>query len=213
LNYGGLIVKFFGRAIFSAFIIFIGLLASTAPGAQAGELAQQPTGSIPTVTGTPTGPQVRVNADNDYINVRSGPGTEYTAIGVLIAGEIVSAYGRTVAGDWIQIAYPGVEGGIGWVYSPLVTLISASELPIAEPPPKATPLVTATIDPTLAAQFIVDVPATRLPTFTQPPPLVISTFEPAEPAAAGGGFPVGLIIVVFAAIGILGSLFSLIRGR
>jgi hypothetical protein len=206
-------VKLISKVLLSVFVLFVSLLVSAAPKAQAGELAQQPTGSIPTVTGTPTGPQVRVNADNDYINVRSGPGTEYTEIGVLIAGETVTAYGRTVDGSWIQIAYPGVEGGIGWVYSPLVTLISGSELPIAEPPPKATPLVTATIDPTLAAQFIQEVPATRLPTFTPPPPLVVSTFEPAASTSAGGRFPVGLIIVIFAAIGILGSLFSLIRGR
>ena len=206
-------MKFISRLLLAAFLILTGLLLFTAPGAKARQLAQQPTGSIPTVTGTPTGPQVRVNADNDYINVRTGPGTEYNEIGVLIAGETVSAYGRNVAGTWIQIAYPGVEGGIGWVYSPLVTLISGSDLPIVEPPPQATPRVTATVDPTLAAQFIREVPATRMPTFTPPPQLAIATFAPGDTATNGGGFPIGLVIVVLGAIGILGALFSLIRGR
>jgi hypothetical protein len=73
--------------------------------------------------------------------------------------------------------------------------------------------VTATIDATLAAQFIIEPQATRLPTYTPPAPLVISTFEPANNTAAGGGFPVGLIIVLLGAVGILGALFSLIRGR
>jgi hypothetical protein len=183
------------------------------PGVEARPLAQQPTVSIPTVTGTPTGAQVRVNADNDYINVRLGPGTENPEIGMLIAGETVPALGKTFGGSWIQIVYPGVEGGVGWVYSPLVTLISGGDLPIVEPPPTATPRVTATINPTLAAQFINEAPPTRLPTYTPPVPLVVSTFEPAESTAIGGGFPVGLIIVVLGAVGILGALFSLIRGR
>ncbi len=36
--------------------------------------AQQPTVAIATVTGTPTGAYIIVNADQDQINVRTGPG-------------------------------------------------------------------------------------------------------------------------------------------
>lgn len=197
----------------SGLLLLLGLLILSAPQAGASELAQQPTVSIPTVTGTPRGPVIRVNADNDYINVRSGPSTDYTEIGVLIAGEIVSALGKTAGGTWIQITYPGVEGGIGWVYSPLVTLLSGGDLPIVEPPATATPRVTPTIDPTLAAQFIDEVPPTRQPTYTAPPPLVIPTFEPNDPTTTGVGFPIGLVIVLLGAVGILGALFALIRGR
>lgn len=206
-------MKVIYRVLLSGAVLFVGLFILTAPQAEARDLAQQPTGSIPTVTSTPTGPLVRVNADNDFINVRSGPGTEYVEIGVLIAGETVPAFGKTAAGTWIQIAYPGVEGGIGWVYSPLVTLISGGDLPIVEPPPTATPRVTATIDATLAAQFIREPAATRLPTYTPPAPLAITTYEPVNNSPVGGGFPIGLVIVVLGAVGILGALFSLIRGR
>jgi len=206
-------LKAFIRFGFSTVLVIIGFSMIATVQVEAGEINQQPTVSIPTVTGTPTGAQVRVNADNDFINVRSGPGTENAEIGVLIAGETVPALGKTAGGSWIQIVYPGVAGGIGWVYSPLVTLISGGDLPIVEPPPTATPRVTPTIDPTLAAQFINEAPATRLPTYTPPIPLLVSTFEPAESTAIGGGFPIGLIIVVLGAVGILGALFSLIRGR
>ena len=48
-------------------------------------------------------------------------------------------------------------------------------LPIVEPPPSPTPQYTATIDPTLAAQFVITIQPTRLPTFTEPAPIVIPT--------------------------------------
>ena len=174
---------------------------------------QQPTVSIPTVTGTPEGPTIRVNADNDQINVRTGPNTDYDAIGVMIAGETAPALGRSVGGDWIKIVYPGVEGGVGWVYSPLVTLLDGSELEILEPPPTPTPRITPTIDPTLASQFIVEVPATRLPTFTAPQPLNIPTYEPPAADQLNFGVPMGLVIVALGIVGILGAFFSFLRGN
>jgi hypothetical protein len=207
-------VKALNRIGISGLLLLVGIIILSTPQASASKLSQQPTNAITTGTGTPTGPVIRVLDDNDFINVRSGPGTEYTAIGVLNAGDLVSAFGRTAGGTWIQIAFPEVEGGIGWVYSPLVTLVSGGDLPLVEPPPTATPLVTPTIDPTLASQFINEAPPTRLPTYTQPPPLVISTFEPAAvPEPEGVGFPMGLAIIILGAVGILGTLFVLIRRR
>ncbi len=196
-------------------LLLVGLLIGlfSVPAAQAGVLEQQPTVSVPTVTGTPIGPAIRVNADNDQINVRSGPGTDYELIGVLIAGEIVPANGRSAGGSWIQVDYPGVPGGVGWVYSPLVTLVGGGELPILEPPPTATPRVTPTIDPTLAAQFIVEAAPTRLPTFTPPAPLVVPTFQAPVDTGVDFGIPIGMVIVILAAIGIFGAIISLIRGR
>jgi hypothetical protein len=194
-------------------MIVWGLTLSVAGSVNAKEISQQPTVSIPTVTGTPEGPVIRVNADNDQINVRSGPGTDYETIGVMIAGQIAAAYGRSAGGSWIQVAYPGVEGAIGWVYSPLVTILRGSSLPILEPPPTATPRVTPTIDPTLASQFIIESAPTRLPTFTPPPELVIPTYESPVEDVLTVNLPMGLIIVIFGVIGILGALFSFIRGR
>jgi hypothetical protein len=213
-------VKVLKRLVISIMLLLVGLVILSAPQAGAREMAQQPTVAIPTVTGTPTGPVVRVNADNDFIRVRSGPGGEYIQVGLLIAGEKAPVFGRDFDGTWIQIAYPGVEGGIGWVYSPLVTILSGSDLsvgradlPVVDPPPTTTPRVTPTVDPTIAAQFINEAAATRQPTYTPPPQLVIPTFEPDSPETSGGGFPVGLVIVLLGAVGILGALFALIRGR
>ncbi len=174
---------------------------------------QQPTVQLPTVTGTPAGPVVTVRSDQEqFINVRSGPGIFYDKIGVLLAGQQAPAKGRSSGGDWILVEYPGVAGGVAWVYAPFVNL-TPGELPIVEPPPTPTPLVTSTIDPTLAAQFVVTSAPTRLPTFTEPAPLVITTYEAANTQNAVGNIPMGLLIIIFASLGILIALFAISQGR
>jgi uncharacterized protein YraI len=176
--------------------------------------AQQPTVDIPTVTGTPPGPMVTVNQDYEQINVRAGPsaGGEYPTVGILQQGEKVPALGRSPGGDWIEIAYPTVNGGIAWVYAYLVT-VSGGELPIVEPPPTSTPRVTPTIDPTLAAQLIVDIGPTRMPTYTQPPAVQMPTYTQSPEMGAAGGLPMGFIIIGMAAVGVFGLMISVFRGR
>jgi hypothetical protein len=177
-------------------------------------LAQVPTGSIPTVTGTPIEAIiiVRSNAEQDQVNVRSGPGTiGYDIVGVLAVGEQAPAIGRSPGGDWVEIVYPGVQDGVAWVYSPLVEV--RGSLPIVEPPPTPTPRVTPTIDPTLAAQFLVEIPPTRLPTFTPPPPLHIPTFTANSAGGVAGGLPMGFVIIGMAVLGVFGLLISFLRGH
>jgi len=170
--------------------------------------AQQPTVAIATVTGTPIGPYVVVDTSQEQINVRSGPGTEYPSVGVLIGGQQVPAKGRSAAGLWIQIVYPGVDGGLAWVYAPLVKL--TGEVPIVAPPPTPTPRVTPTIDPTLAAQFVLEIPATRLPTYTPPEPLEIPQFEQGGTGRLGG-IPVGMLITAVGLMGLFGAVVSYLR--
>jgi uncharacterized protein YraI len=201
-------------------LLAIILVYSVTPAMSAGELfspigddqKQQPTVSIATVTGTPSGTIATVYSDpEDQINVRSGPGTDYPKVGVLLNRQQVPALGATPGGSWIQIVYPGVEGGVAWVYAPLVRLDGI--LSIVEAPPTPTPLVTPTIDPTLAAQFIVDVPPTRLPTYTPPPPLVLPTFEPEVIRTGTGGVPIGFVITGLTVLGVFGLVISLLRRR
>jgi hypothetical protein len=135
-------------------------------------LAQIPTGSVPTVTGTPYGSYVIVNSDYDQVNVREYPDPLAPKVGVLLAGQKVPAKGQS--NGYILIVYPGIPGGEAWVYANLVT--PYGNIPEVEPPATATPLYTSTIDPTLAAQFLVTLAPTRLPTFTAPAPLVIPTY-------------------------------------
>lgn len=181
---------------------------------QARSAMLQATDSAPTVTSTSMASwiTVRNDADMPQINVRSGPGTEYDGIGVLLMNQQAPALGRTSGGDWILIEYPGVPGSQGWVYSPLV-ILGGADLPIVEPPATPTPLVTSTINPTLAAQFIVTSVPTRLPTYTAPAELVIPTFQDQSAISSVGSIPMGLIIGLLIVTGGILGLVTLFQNR
>ena len=177
-------------------------------------LAQQPTGSIPTVTGTPEGPIITVYQNLPVIHVYAGPSTfDYPSIGILLGNETAPAIGRAKDRlDWIQIIYAGVRGSIGWVYGPYVRLSPGALLPLVEVPPTPTPFSTPTIDPTLAAAFIGQQTPTRLPTFTQPPPLEQPLFNDA-PNTSASNIPTGLLILSLGLVGFFGAVISYLRGR
>ena len=173
--------------------------------------AQQATGSIPTVTGTPIGPYITVNLDQFFINVRSGPSSFfYPRIGILMRGESAPALGRSPDGSWIQIYYPGVPGDIGWVYAANVQLTSQLLLPVVEAPPTAT-LIAPTLNPTLLAEFLPAQTATRPATFTPAPRLEPPVFTDVSPSATR--LPLGLVIFGFGFVGLLVAAISFLRGR
>lgn len=194
-------------------IILIYLMGNGVISAVSGPLEQVTTPMLPTVTGTAKGPMVTVSGDGEeIINVRSGPGIFYDKIGVLVIGQEMPAVGISAGGEWILIEYPGVPRGQAWVYEPFVVLSPGANLPIVEPPPTPTPLYTTTIDPTLAAQYVVTVVPTRLPSFTPPPPLSIPTYE-AVTWRSTSGVPMGLIIIVLFAVGAFLGLFTIAQGK
>ena len=181
-------------------------------------LAQQPTGSMPTVTGTPEGPYVRVDPSIiTQIRVWAGPSSlgEYPAIGILLANETAPALARAEGKpDWIQIYYPGVRGSVGWVYALYVSLSPGAVLKTIEVPATPTPQSTPTIDPTLVAAFIGQPTSTRLPTFTPPPALDVPQFPPETSTSSPPiGVPAGLLILSLALFGFFGVVLSYLRGR
>jgi hypothetical protein len=206
-----------GPILIVSILVFILTLSWWSP-AQAGVSPsgpnQLPTVNIPTVTGTPTGPMAVVVPGNEpQINVRSGPGSLYDRVGVLLMGQKVPAKGRSPKGEWILIEYPGVPGGQAWVSSIYVEIVPKNvELPVVEPPPTPTPVQTATIDPTLAAKFEITNVPTRLPTFTPPPPLQIPTFTVANQTPVAG-LPMGFIILGLASLGIFFGIVAFVQDR
>ncbi|MCZ2126500.1 MAG: hypothetical protein LC099_01855 [Anaerolineales bacterium] len=175
--------------------------------------AQQPTGSIATVTGTPSGLIVRVNLDQNFevINVYAGPSSYiYPSVGVILMGQEIPAFGISEDGQWLQIYYPGVPSSTAWVYGPYVSVIQDGPLPTILNPHTPTPASTPTIEPTLAAALIAPMTATRLPTYTPPPALIVPTFLP--PASTRGA-PAGLFILLLGFVGGVGTLISFLRGR
>jgi hypothetical protein len=189
----------------------MGLLIPRAPRV----FAQQPTGSIPTVTGTPEGPYVRVDPSIPLIRVYSGPSSlDYPAVGVLLANETAPALGYARGKpDWIKIVYLGVADSVAWVFANYVSLSPGAQLGLVDIPPTPTPQSTPTIDPTLVAAFIGQPTSTRLPTFTPPAPLDLPQFPDADSNAQTAGVPIGLLILSLALFGFFGVLLSYLRGR
>lgn len=194
-------------------VILLGFFSPKASDA----FAQQPTGSIPTVTGTPEGPFVIVDSSiKTQIRVYAGPSSlgEYPAIGILLANEIAPALARAKGKpDWIQIYYPGVPGSKGWVFALYVRLSPGADLGLIEIPATPTPLATPTINPTLVAAFIGQQTPTRLPTFTPPPPIDLPQFTDTDPGSQTTGIPTGLLIIGLGLFGFFGVVLSYLRGR
>ncbi len=85
-------------------------------------------------------PVVTVNGD---MNVRGGPGTNYSVVGGATAGDEFPIIGKNEEGDWWQVDY---SGQTGWIYAPFVTATNAENVPVAAvipaPPPTHTPTPT-----------------------------------------------------------------------
>lgn len=171
-------------------------------------LAQEPT-QTPAPT---TGLFITVITDEPQINVRLGPSsTVYPVVGILLQGATAPALGRSQGGDWIQIEFPSAPDGVGWVYSPLVQVSPPGNLIIVPPPPTPLGPATSTVDPTLAAQFVVEPTSTRLPTFTPHPSITpIATFTSTS-SSINDSVPLATIIIAFAILGFIGFLLSLTR--
>jgi hypothetical protein len=175
--------------------------------------AQQPTGNVPTVTGTPAGAivQALIDQSNEIVPVYSGPNAFlYPQVGVILMGQEIPAYGISQDGEWIQIYYPGIPESVAWVFGPYVRFVEIGNLPVLPAPSTPTLVATPTINPTLEAAFIPDVTQTRLPTFTPAPEIIVATFLPEEEV---NRVPTGLLILALGFIGGFGVLISFLRGR
>ena len=67
---------------------------------------------------------------SQQLNVRSGPGTSFSSLGVLNANDVVNLTAKNGNGSWLQIEYPAGPGGKGWISSGFVKVDEAVSLPI-----------------------------------------------------------------------------------
>lgn len=101
--------------------------------------ALEPTTAPATATqapsATPSGYNLRIT--RDFLNVRSGPGTEYDIIGQVIEGTLARILGANVDHSWVVIDF---RGQWGWVAAYLADTIGDRNLaPIIQPPATPTP--------------------------------------------------------------------------
>lgn len=189
--------------------LMVMLFLSLLPNLNRSVWAQFPTLSIPTVTSSPRGLYVRAIGDVETpLNVRSFPNSTSTRVGVFLVGQEAKAYGYY--GDYVMIDYAGAPDNRGWIVLNRVEVFGGS-LPMLQPPPTETPSITKTIDPTLAAQFIITAIPSRLPTYTEPPPLQIPTYPSEVGGTTTGGIPIGYVIVVLAGFGLFLTLIAVLR--
>jgi hypothetical protein len=92
---------------------------------------------LPTDTSTPAVPQVVADST---VNIRSGPGTDYTVVGVLPPNVSLPIVGQNEAGTWWKVEGP--DGSSGWVAGSVVEASNAVGVPLATaplPPATSTP--------------------------------------------------------------------------
>ncbi len=88
------------------------------------------------------------------VNVRTGPGTNYGAIGSLYPGSALNVVGRNSISSWFVVDYNGRQG---WVASSVVTLSGpCATLPFVADPPTPTPGPTSTPLPGATISFTVN---------------------------------------------------------
>ena len=111
--------------------------------------AAAPTASAPTPPPSPAenvGPTLRAG---QAVNIRSGPGTDYSVIGGLQPGNDIPVLGRDSGGTWLVIAY---ASGQGWVAKMVVTVNGdTAGLPVVAAPPPPPTAVPPTAAPPSAA--------------------------------------------------------------
>ena len=64
------------------------------------------------------------------LNIRSGPGTNFNALGILNPNDVVNLAGRNRDGAWLQIEFAGGPDGKGWVNAAFIKAHNADSLPI-----------------------------------------------------------------------------------
>jgi hypothetical protein len=99
-----------------------------------------PTASLtPSMTASITPDTIRLTVSADT-NCRTGPGTAYTKVGVMLPGQTAEVLGRSSTNDnWI-IRLPSDPLTICWLWGQYVTVVGdPSRLPVITPPPTPTP--------------------------------------------------------------------------
>jgi hypothetical protein len=119
--------------------------------------APLPTQNVPppySVRQAVPGPVCSVSPNVSAANIRSGPGVNFSVLGVLPANNWVLA-SRIEPGGWYQVSYAGTVVHAGWVSSSVVTLAqpcscgpnNCTVVNPPPPPPPPPPIATSTLSP------------------------------------------------------------------
>lgn len=113
-----------------------------------------PTPDPPARVTLPDAIRVAVVDGKDYVNVRTGPGTDFAVLGQLSAGVQAGVTGRNAEGTWWRIAFdPGTgREQDGWVFGELVVLIGdRAQVAVVSMPTPGTTMQIPSARPTSSA--------------------------------------------------------------
>jgi len=106
--------------------------ATTIPGAPV------PTVPPPTVVVPTPAPQTPSGTSTDYLNIRSGPSTDYPIYGVANPGASAEIVGKSADNAWWAVKIPTSVSpdGVGWASADYVTVTGdTASVPVLEAPP------------------------------------------------------------------------------
>ncbi|MDH3675833.1 MAG: PA14 domain-containing protein, partial [Anaerolineae bacterium] len=92
-----------------------------------------PTRIVQETVPTPRPGQPGVTATT-ALNIRSGPGANFSVLGLLQAGQTAEVTGISPDGNWWQINYNGRGGERGWVSAKYVTAQNTGNVSVVQPP-------------------------------------------------------------------------------
>jgi PKD repeat protein/uncharacterized protein YraI len=121
--------------VLAALCVFVLGLVGVIPGLGGGE-TEVGGGTVVVPTAAPGVPTLTANAN---VNIRSGPGTQYPVIGILVQGRSAEVVGVSADRAWWAIKYPPTPNGQGWVAAQFVTAQNTDNVPVLPPPPVPTP--------------------------------------------------------------------------
>jgi uncharacterized protein YraI len=98
----------------------------------------------------------------DYVNIRTGPGTNYPVLGVASPGASGEVTGKSADSAWWQVKVPTqyVASGLGWVSASYVVTSNTDSVPVVDAPPPpvvaSTPVPPTTVSCLLTSQTPAD---------------------------------------------------------
>lgn len=167
-----------GRAIVIILLVVVALLAlGGAVWLLLGGGATTDTTPTPALTATATGaplptpipglPALRLTRDAD---VRGGPGDDYSLVGQMAAGVLVSVVGQDAGGGWYNVQLGDGRGWLPREAGELVGGADAARIPVAGTIPATAMTPTETPTPTLTPTATATAIPSPTPTSTQPAP-------------------------------------------
>jgi len=136
---------------------------------------------VPSATPVPPPPQPLAVASQSAVNLRAGPGVNYSRIGRLPLGESLEIVGRNSNSSWWLVATPG--GGVAWLSAMVVAATNVDDrIPVLSIPALLVQPV-ASGGPAPPASFPTNLPATG-PAISQTVPAPVVVLPPGTPTPA-----------------------------